>query len=47
MEPVEALALTWSVVPVMLVTPAPDEPKPQLTEFSKQIVPVALGSVNT
>jgi len=47
MEPVEALALTWLAVPVILVTPEPDEPNPQLTEFSKQIVPVALGRVST
>jgi len=46
MAPVEELALTWLAVPVMLLTPEPDTAKPQLTEFSRQIVPVALGRVS-
>ena len=45
--PVEAEAITWLVVPVMLATPLPERAKPQLTELSKQIVPVALGRVST
>jgi hypothetical protein len=45
--PVEAEAITWLVVPVILATPLPDKAKPQLTELSKHIVPVALGSVST
>ena len=47
MAPVAAEAITWLAVPVMLATPLPEAAKPQLTELSKQIVPVALGSVNT
>ena len=45
--PVEAEAITWLVVPVMLATPLPDKAKPQLTELSRHIVPVALGNVRT
>ena len=45
--PADELAITWLAVPVILVTPEPDEPKPQLAEFSRQIVPLALGRVRT
>jgi hypothetical protein len=45
--PVEALALTWLAVPVMLLTPEPEVAKPQLTELSRQMVPLALGRVRT
>ena len=45
--PVEALAITWLAVPVILVTPEPPVAKPQLPEPSKQTVPVALGRVIT
>jgi len=44
---VEAEAITWLAVPVMLATPEPDSAKPQEAELSRQIVPVALGRVST
>ena len=45
--PADELAIIWLAVPVILVTPEPDEPNPQFAEFSKQIVPLALGKVST
>ena len=47
MAPVEELALIWLAVPVMLLTPEPEVAKPQLTELSRQMVPLALGRVRT
>ena len=43
----EAEAITWLTVPVMLATPEPDRAKPQEAELSRQMVPVALGRVST